>query len=238
MKILAIDTSGQSAGLAILEDDNPLYEININMEIHHSEILLPALDDMCRATGIAVKDMDLFACTTGPGSFTGLRIGLSTVKGMAMATGKPVVGVSTLEALACNAMQSSLTVCPVMDARKNQIYAAMFKTDPSCVPDRFGPDALAEVDTFLGSIKGRALFLGDGAVRYAKEILAFLGDQCCFGESIQHRIRGAAVGFLGYRKYRAGEVDDALTIMPRYLRLSEAEEKKRLAGMHNEPDRH
>ena len=227
MKILAFDTSGKSASLAVLEDEHVLGEIFLDLDIHHSEILLPAVDDLCRTTGVGIQAMDLFACTEGPGSFTGLRIGLATMKGLVLATGKPIVGVSTLESLAWSAAESLLTICPMLDARKDQIYTALYRRDPSGPMLNPGPDRLAELDSFLAGIAEPTLFLGDGAVRYRSLIETALSDRARFGEPFQNHIRGAIVGFLGYRKYRECGGQDPLLLTPRYLRLSEAEEKRR-----------
>jgi tRNA threonylcarbamoyladenosine biosynthesis protein TsaB len=225
MKILAIDTSSKSASLAILENESLLSEIIVNAEIHHSKVLMPALDDICRMIGITVQEMDLFVCTTGPGSFTGLRIGLSTVKGLALATGKPIVGVSTLEALACNASLSSLVICPMLDAKKNQVYAALYKKGKLDSLQCLRRDMLSNLPDFLEGITEETLFLGDGAIRYRKEIEDVLLNNCNFADPFQDYIRGSVAGFLGYHKFMAGQMDDVLSLTPHYLRFSEAEEK-------------
>ena len=238
MKILAIDTSGKSAALAILEDETVLSESLLSLDVHHSEVLLPAVDHLCRAAGMAIGDMDLFACTTGPGSFTGLRIGLSTVKGLALALSRPVAGVSTLEALALGAAGCEGIVCPLLDARKSQVYAALYRRDASSgVMSVLLPDALSDLDRLLAAIDGSALFVGDGAVRYRLEIEAALPGRCRFAESFNNHVRAAAVGLLGYRRFQAGLAEDALTLIPRYLRLSEAEERARLPEPANGADR-
>ncbi|MDD5167867.1 MAG: tRNA (adenosine(37)-N6)-threonylcarbamoyltransferase complex dimerization subunit type 1 TsaB [Syntrophales bacterium] len=226
MKILAIDTSGKSAGLAILDDENVLAEMLLNMEIHHSESLLPAIDHLCRETHIDIRQIDLFACTTGPGSFTGLRIGLSTVKGLALATGKPVTGISTLSALALNASCSPLAICPMLDARKNQIYTALYRQERSGELKVLVPDRLSGLNEFLQLVTEPTLFLGDGAARYRSEIEEACSDRCLFTENFHNQVRGSVVGFLGFRRFKSGVLDDVLKLTPRYLRLSEAEEKQ------------
>lgn len=232
MKILAIDTSGQSAGVAILEDGLLLQEMTVIRDVHHSEVLLPAVNLLCEATGLTVRDIDLFACTTGPGSFTGLRIGLSTTKGLALATEKPVVGISTLEALAHNAGGSPWALCPMLDARKDQVYAAVYRQGRDGRMACLQPDCLADVTVFLRGVADDTLFLGDGAVRYRREIEALRPQGSFFALPFQNHVRAAAVGFLGYEQWRAGQVKEtALTLMPKYLRLSEAEEKSRSQGL-------
>lgn len=228
MKILAIDTSGKSASIAILENESVLNEILFNVENRHSEILLPAVESLCRSAGVKVKEMDLFVCTIGPGSFTGLRIGVSTAKGLALATGKPVVGVSTLEALTFNATPSPSSLCPMLDARKDQVYAAIFKKEPVGDVLRLCPDVLSNLDDLLERVIENTLFLGDGAVRYRQSIETALPGRCHFADPCCNLIRGAAVGILGYQKYVAGGGDDVLSLAPRYLRIPEAEEKMSL----------
>jgi tRNA threonylcarbamoyladenosine biosynthesis protein TsaB len=228
MKILAADTSGKSAAVAILEEDSIVGEILLNTEMHHSENLLPALDRLCQMTGMSVSQVDLFVCTTGPGSFTGLRIGLGTMKGLALATGKPLIGISTLEALAGNASFSPLNICPMLDARKNQIYTALYKKEVSGGMQCLIPDRLSDIGLFLREISGETLFLGDGAVRYRKEIKAAMMDRSFFGEPYQDHVRGSVAGLLGYHRFKGGISTDASTLTPCYLRLSEAEEKWRL----------
>ncbi len=123
MLTLAIECATKSIGLALLNEEEVCAEFYLNLGRHHTEILLPALDKLFLLTGHAPEEVDLLACTVGPGSFTGLRIGVSTVKGLALAMARPVVGVSTLEALAVNAIPSRGLICPMLDARKNQVYA-------------------------------------------------------------------------------------------------------------------
>ena len=118
MLTLAIDTSSESASIALLRDDDILSEIFINLDVNHSVVLLPALHHLMRLSRLEPNEIDLFACTIGPGSFTGLRVGASTVKGLALALGRPIAGVSTLEALAFNITGHEIPVCPMLDAKK------------------------------------------------------------------------------------------------------------------------
>jgi len=238
MKILAVDTSGKSTSLAILENESILDEIMFNLEIHHSEIVMPALNFLCQTAGINIKEIDLYACTTGPGSFTGLRIGLSTIKGLALATGKPVVGISTLHALTLNAAQSSLPVCPMLDAKKNQVYAAIYRKSSTGVFQNQVPDRLTDLDSLFELIDEKTLFIGDGAIRYRDRIESAFPGSSLFAEPFSNQVRGGVVGFLGYQRFQAGEMDDVLSITPRYLRLSEAEEKRRLMKETSGPDRY
>ena len=129
MNILAMDTSQKTVSVALLADETILVDTFINRGINHSAVLLPAIEKACQMAGLTVDGVDLFALTIGPGSFTGLRIGASTVKGLALATGKPVVGISTLEALAQNGKSSTRLICPLLDAQKNQVYTAYYRVN-------------------------------------------------------------------------------------------------------------
>jgi len=226
MKILAIDTSGKGSSLAVLEDENVLGEIFLDVGRHHSETLLPSLDHLMTIVGISVSEIGLFACTSGPGSFTGLRIGMSTIKGLALVTGAPAIGVSTLEALAWNAAASPLIICPMLDARKEEVYAALYRQTSAGSMEAFLSDRTASLDLFLERIGEHAFFLGDGALRYRRQIEDRLSGRVNFGTSFQSNVRAGIVGLVGLQKFRAGEGGDALSLLPRYLRLSEAEQKK------------
>jgi tRNA threonylcarbamoyladenosine biosynthesis protein TsaB len=226
MLTLAIDTSTNTAGCALLEEERVLAECLVNLGMNHSATLLPSIHHMVSLADVRMADIDLFACTVGPGSFTGLRIGVSTIKGFALATGKPVAGVSALEALACNVTTVSMLICPMLDAKKNQVYAALFKADRQNGIARIGEEAAVEVDKFLSLIQGDCIFVGDGAAAYQDAIKNALPGHAYFASPIHQSIRASAVGLLGMRKFAAGDTLDPFHFMPRYLRLSEAEVKR------------
>ena len=127
MNILAIDTSALTATAAILSDDTLLGEMSITTKLTHSQTIMPMIDELLKKVSLDITDIDLFACSEGPGSFTGLRIGIGTIKGLAYGLGKPVVGVSTLEALAHNIAYTDCVIAPIMDARRGQVYNALYK---------------------------------------------------------------------------------------------------------------
>lgn len=224
MLTLAVECATKTVGIALLEEDDLLAEIYLALGRHHAEVLLPAIDRLFLMTGFVPEDVDLLACTVGPGSFTGLRIGVSTVKGLALATGKPVVGVSTLETLAMNAIPSPQLVCPMLDARKGQIYTGLYRVGPDCRPQAVIPERLADAAQFLRELdQEEVIFLGDGAIRYEELIReAGKGRNIVRGGGRQ-RLMASAVGLIGVQHYRCGDVVDTLTFAPRYLRLSEAE---------------
>ena len=223
MHILAIDTSQITVGVALLEDEIIRAEILIHREINHTEVLLPAIDRTCQTAGLGIAQIDLYALTLGPGSFTGLRIGASTVKGLALATGKPAVGVSTLEALAQNGAGSDRLVCPVLHAQRREVYTAGYRTRADGRLERATDERVLNVEDLLRGLREDALFLGDGAVDYEGVIREALGEKAFFAAAHQHHVRAAAVGLLGYGKYRDGDVLDLFRFTPHYLRLSEAE---------------
>jgi tRNA threonylcarbamoyladenosine biosynthesis protein TsaB len=228
MLILAVDTSTKTAGIALLNDDEILFDIFVNLGINHSIVLLPALHDLCRLSCVDIGSIDLFVCTIGPGSFTGLRVGASTVKGLAMATDKPVVGVSTLDALAFNIVGSEKLVCPMLDAKKNQVYTTLFRIAQDSILEKIESEKVIDVEEFLRRMDEDAIFVGDGAIKYAGLINDILPGKSFFASYWHQYVRASAVGLLGRRKYFEGDVLDSLTFTPRYLRLSEAEVKHSL----------
>ena len=226
MLTLAVECATKTVGLALLDEDEVRAELYLRLERHHAEVLLPAIDKLFLMAALTPECVDLLACTVGPGSFTGLRIGVSTVKGLALATGKPVVGVSTLEALALNATPSSRLICPMLDARKNQVYTCLYRIGPEGLPKAEGPEKIADVARFLQDLDQEdVVFLGDGALRYEKLIRETMKGREILCGSSHHRLMASAVGLLGLRQYRNGGIMNTLTFTPRYLRLSEAETK-------------
>jgi tRNA threonylcarbamoyladenosine biosynthesis protein TsaB len=224
MLTLAVECATKSVGLAILDEGDVLAELYLCPGRHHAEVLLPALDKLSLMAGLEPGSMDLLACTVGPGSFTGLRIGVSTIKGLALATGKPVVGVSTLEALAVNAMPSPMLICPMLDARKDQVYAGVYRMGPDDLPIAERPDRVTHVAEFLQELgQEQIVFLGDGALRHERLIRETVKGPAILCGSGQRRIMASAVGLIALRRYRSGILMDPLTLAPQYLRVSEAE---------------
>lgn len=169
MKILAIDSSAISASAAVMEDDKLLGEFFINTKQTHSQTMMPMIDNVLKCTNVPLSDIDLFAVSAGPGSFTGVRIGVACIKGMAAALQKPCAGVSTLEAIAWNLAHLDAIVCAVMDARCRQVYNALFLADGEKLT-RLTEDRAISIDDLIADCKkicekaGKPLFLvGDGA---------------------------------------------------------------------------
>ena len=224
MLTLAVECATKSVGLALLEDEGVLAELYVRLGRHHAEVLLPALDKLFIMSGFTPGNLDLLACTVGPGSFTGLRIGVSTVKGLALATGKPIVGVSTLETLAMNAIPSRHLICPMLDAQKNQVYAGLYRMGPDDLPIAERPDRLTSAPDLLRELADReVVFLGDGALRHEKLICETIKCRTILSGSSHQRLMASAVGLIGLRQFRRGTIMHVPTFTPRYLRLSEAE---------------
>jgi tRNA threonylcarbamoyladenosine biosynthesis protein TsaB len=169
--------------------------------------------------------MDGFAVTVGPGAFTGLRVGIALVKGLALATGKPAVPLSSLALLAMNAMGSAIPVCPLFDARKGEVYGALYDFAAGAGP--VVAEIAADPAAFLARLEGRALFLGDGAVRYHDLIVEIMGDRAQFADPALQHPRASAGIVLAQNAFASGLAVPPARLLPRYLRLSEAELSRR-----------
>lgn len=223
MLVLAIETSTKVGGVAIVSEKGIISEMRLNVSIEYSERLLPEIDHLLSISRLSINDIDLFAITKGPGSFTGLRVGMSTVKGLAFATEKPVVTVSTLEALAWNTPLTAFPVCPVIDARRGQVFTALFRWNGDGYL-RLMEDSVinrTELKDTIKAITGdeRFIIIGDGARFYSDE------KSFNFAPTEKNYPSPACVGFLGLRLAVNGISEDPVKIIPRYLRRSQAEEK-------------
>lgn len=233
MKILAIETSTLLGGIAILNDESGLIaEVRLNVKSTHSERLMSEIGHIMDKTGLELKVIDVFAVSIGPGSFTGLRIGLSTVKGFAYATGKPIVAVPTLEALAWNFPFCKHPVCTLLDARKKEVYAAVFAWKEQRF-ERIFSEGAVDVTSFLGYLneqerirKDGVLFAGEGAILYQEFILKSMGPKALFPPPDKMVPSAANVAKLGIEMAARGECADPIRLVPLYLRKSEAELKK------------
>ncbi|MBQ9086111.1 MAG: tRNA (adenosine(37)-N6)-threonylcarbamoyltransferase complex dimerization subunit type 1 TsaB [Clostridia bacterium] len=222
MKILALDSSAVVASVALCEDERLLAEYTLNNGNTHSETLLPMVETILRHFGASTADVDLFAVSSGPGSFTGVRIGAATLKGLAFATDKPCVGVSTLEAIAENLVSHSGLICPVMNARRSQVYTALFRSDGQSLTRLMEDSALSieELDVRLSETGEEVAFCGDG---YDITLAALAKTHAKW---IPYRLRlqsAYSVAQAALRQYRQGEwvKDEALGVT--YLRPSQAE---------------
>jgi tRNA threonylcarbamoyladenosine biosynthesis protein TsaB len=224
MKILAVETATMLGGIAIMDGMTLKAESRINVKVTHSERMMKEIDRTLKAAGMQIEDIDAFGISIGPGSFTGLRVGLSTIKGLVYATGKKFISVPTLEAFAWNSPFTNLQVCPMLDARRKEVYAAVFRWDEDDFVKVVDHQAL-KVSNLLTMIDAPTLFLGEGALLNRELIERELGDSAYFGTPPQMVPSPANVALLCMRKSEKGEFDDALKAVPAYHRRSEAEIK-------------
>lgn len=222
MKILALDSTAQVATVALCEDEKLLGEYTVNNGNTHSETLLPMVESVLRLFGIRATDVDLFACSSGPGSFTGVRIGAATLKGLAFGMDTPCVGVSTLEAIAENAVLYRGLICPVMNARRSQVYCALFRSDGERLT-RLMPDAalsIAELDELLAAYGEAVAFCGDG---YDVTVPVLTKTQSIpLPERLRHQ-SAYSVAQVALRHYLEGEYTTDAGLAVTYLRPSQAE---------------
>jgi tRNA threonylcarbamoyladenosine biosynthesis protein TsaB len=229
MKVLGVDSSTMTAGIGIVEGDEILAEIKFSVKVTYSEILLSCIDQALKNIGLKIEDMDGFAISIGPGSFTGLRIGLSTLKGICLATGKPLASVPSLNALAYLSLYCQYPVVTMLDAKKDQVYAAIYETKDGELR-RLTDYLVLDVEDLVEKISRKTLFVGPGAKLYQKELVEFLGENAYFSLGEQSLPSGATVAFLGSKKLISGQVEDIANLEPLYLRKSEAELKFRSHG--------
>jgi tRNA threonylcarbamoyladenosine biosynthesis protein TsaB len=255
MKVLAIDTSTLLGGVAVADDlEGVIIEVRLNVKSTHSERLMTTIDYALAQSGCTISDMDFFAVAIGPGSFTGLRIGLSTVKGFSYATGKPVVSVPTLEALARNFPFCCYPVCTMLDARKKEVYAALFEwkgggfvrligemsikvQDLLKELEKNSPSSPLYVPPYQRGIKRgtkgeengfsgeKIIFAGDGAILYRDEIIKHMSERALFASPEKMVTSPANVASVGLQKALRGEFSEPVSLVPFYLRRSEAEIK-------------
>ncbi len=222
MKILGVDTASKSCSVGLLDNDALLAEITLVSGKTHSIHLMGLIENVIRLAGLTLKDLDGFAVIQGPGSFTGLRIGISTVKGLAFASGKPVVGISSLDALAMQAYAVSSLVCPILDARKGEVYSCLYRVHDGVlkkeITERVGP-----VETVVSVIREPCLFIGDGALAYKDQLVDHLGRSANFVPACHNAIRGSTAARLGMERLNNHEEEDVAALVPHYIRKSDAE---------------
>jgi tRNA threonylcarbamoyladenosine biosynthesis protein TsaB len=222
MLTLAFDTSSRTAAVAVLQDDTILYDSIINTGLNHSELLMPLIDYALRQVRIKISDIDLFVCTIGPGSFTGLRIGVSTLKGLMLATGKPACGVSTLAAVAFNLGTTSKLICSMIDAGRGQVYVAYFRQNDKHVLQQISEEKAVNPKEIIDNTDRNTLFVGDGAIKYVEIIQNIKLSGVSIASDLQHYIRASAVGILGRKKLAENDLLNASTLVPVYLRSADA----------------
>ena len=228
MKILGLDSSGLVASVAVTEDGSLLGEYTVNYKKTHSQTLLPMLDTLAEMLELDLKTLDYIAVAGGPGSFTGLRIGSSTAKGLGLALDIPLVHVPTLEGMAHNFAGSGEYICPIMDARRGQVYTGVYRVDgkrPEAVLRQCAMD-MEELIGYLNTLEERIVFLGDGVPVFKELIEEQMKVSYRFAPPSNDRQRAASVAALGEIMARAGEFENSDDHRPEYLRMSQAERER------------
>lgn len=238
MKILALDSSGLVASVALVEDDILVAEYTMNYKKTHSQTLLPMLDEIKKAVNLDLGSIDAIAVAAGPGSFTGLRIGSATAKGLGLVLGKPLIGVSTVEALAYNLYDTDedTLICPIMDARRKQVYTGIYAFENHGLKTIQDQDALPMEKLLeqLNALGKSIIFLGDGVPVFQELIEEKCRVPYSFAPAHLNRQRAGAVAALGALYFEQGKAETAAEHQPDYLRVSQAERERaeRLAKEH------
>ena len=228
MKILGLDSSGIVASVAVVQDDVLVAEYTVNYKKTHSQTLLPMLDEIVRMTEMDLNTIDAIAIAAGPGSFTGLRIGSATAKGLGLALRKPLIAVPTVEGLAYNLYDTEGLICPIMDARRKQVYTGLYQFEDHKL--KVTEDQMAipmeQMIEILNHYQKPVTFLGDGVPVFKEMIQENLKVPYTFAPAHVNKQRAAAVAALGMEYYRQDRIQTAEEHIPDYLRLSQAERER------------
>lgn len=225
MRVLGIDTSTSCGSIGLVQDEYVISEYLLNASVTHSERLLGAIDLVLRNAGLGLEDLDGFTIALGPGSFTGVRIGVSTVKGLAYAVQKPVAGVSTLDVLASQVSPTPFLICPIIDARKGEVYSAFYRYEGCRRPNRVSAYQALRPEVLVRMLNEQTIFLGDGVKTYGDHLRNWLPSMAIFLPTFLHVPHGSTVARLGVELLLRGELLDLATFVPLYVRRSEAEIK-------------
>ncbi|PAB59347.1 tRNA (adenosine(37)-N6)-threonylcarbamoyltransferase complex dimerization subunit type 1 TsaB [Anaeromicrobium sediminis] len=239
MKILSIDTSSIVSTVSIIDEHKLIGEEIVNSKLTHSEKLMPAIDRVLKNCEFTIDDIDVISVALGPGSFTGIRIGIATAKALAHSKGKNIIGVSTLDGLALNMPMCHMLVCPILDARRNQVYTAVYKWDKDNLEIIRKHEAI-ELDEVLEYLMARpesVVFLGDGVEKYREIIEEKLKDKAYFAPRSVNMPRASSIGEIALKRANSNDFDNLYGLNPIYLRKSEAErqyeEKMRKCGQND-----
>lgn len=224
MKVLGIDTSTRVATISIIDEEGVIGEYSLSKDMSHSEKLMPMVEEVLKNIDLKVKDIDLFAVGLGPGSFTGLRIGLASIKSFAHLFNKPIIGVSTLESLAYNMYLTSGLIVPMLDARRDRVYTGLYRFNSSSLKELEGSQILEikDIKSKLGAYE-KIVVNGEGSLKYKEEIESALGEKVNFASLGQNMSRATSICELALKKYKEGKRDDFYTLTPDYIRPSQAE---------------
>lgn len=240
MRVLAIDSSGLTATVAVVEETQTVAEYTINYKKTHSQTLLPMIDEVVKMTELDLGTIDAIAVAGGPGSFTGLRIGSATAKGLGLALNKPLIHVPTVDGLAYNVFGCEDIICPIMDARRNQVYTGIY-TFSKKAGEKEGTNlvepvfqvikmqmavSIEELAERLNRYRRPVVFLGDGVPVYENVLAEKLTVPYSFAPAYMNRQRAAVVGTLAIQYYKSGKFETAEEHRPDYLRVSQAERER------------
>ena len=224
MKILAIDTSGSNCSVAIIDNEKIISDFNLNTGTTHSQNLVPMLEQIQNFTKIDLKDIDVIACCIGPGSFTGIRIGIATAKGIALSLNKPVIGISSLESLAYNIPTFDGTICSIIDAKNENVYSGIYNQSPyPTLIDDYISDSIYTLIEKLKNVSGKIIFVGDGSIVYKEKLQETFGENAYFmpehlNTQLSSSLARAAINYANENKYISCD-----ELNPLYLKKSQAE---------------
>lgn len=225
MKILALDTSGMNCSASIIDEEKVICDFNISTGTTHSQTLLPMIDAMLKYSEISLEDIDVFACSIGPGSFTGLRIGIATIKGFALAQNKPVIGVPSLVGLAYNISNFDGIICSILDARNDNVYAALFKYSDNkpVMIENYITDTIDSLIKNLKEKNEKIIFVGDGSVVFKEKLIENLNENANFAPLHLNNQLSTSIAKAALEKALLEQFETFDTLMPMYLKKSQAE---------------
>ncbi len=228
MNLLAIDASGIAGSIAYIKEGRLVGEYYICDKLTHSQTIMPMLEHMKKLLEIDIDTLDVIAVTSGPGSFTGLRIGVTTAKALALALNLPIIGIPTLDVIAHNMTHTTQLICPIMDARRNQVYSALYQWEEKELR-RLTEYRACDLDAYLEELKQKEeaiIFLGDGIDVYREKVEVVLGNRASFAPDFLKLQRASALATVASDYFEKGEMMDASKLVPMYLRKSQAEREK------------
>lgn len=225
MKILAIDTSSDVLSICVNDDNNFLGEYTIKNNLTHSPKIIPMIDELLKGLNLSIKDINLVSCSIGPGSFTGLRIGLATIKGIAQANNIDIIGIPTLLSLAKNVKSNDCLICPIIDAKNENIYTCIFDSKYNLIQD-YTAITIDELISLCKKLKKSIYFIGNGAIIHKDRICENIKQKYIY--KIQDEILSAKnIAECAYEKYINNQVDSIYSLSPMYLKSSSAERLKK-----------
>ncbi|MGQ0793401.1 MAG: tRNA (adenosine(37)-N6)-threonylcarbamoyltransferase complex dimerization subunit type 1 TsaB [Deltaproteobacteria bacterium] len=226
MLVLGVETSTYAESVALVDGEAVLGELFVNSGGGNSESIVLMTDALVRQVGIGRGELQGVAVSAGPGAFTPLRIGMAAAKGFALALGIPIIGVSSLVALAAGAAFVPWRICSIIDAKRGEVFAALFKFTEGGVVERLSDDELTTPDALCGGVSDKTLFIGSGALVHRDYLSQSLGGFACFAEPNMNFPRASSAALLGARRLVAGASDDVMSLAPRYLKRTDAEISK------------